>query len=564
MAAGSNMAAVSRDERDLAEETGVGASTARVIAAASIGTIFEWYDFTLYGSLATVIASRFFAGVNPVTCFVFALLTFGVGFIMRPVGAVVFGRVGDMIGRKRTFLVTIVIMGISTVGVGCLPGYATIGIAAPVLLIGLRMLQGLALGGEYGGAAIYVAEHSLRNRRGFNTSWISATGTTGLLMSFAVVLATRVLTGQHFATWGWRLPFIFSVLLVIVSVRIRMRMEESPAFQALKRESRLSRAPLKDAFLDRANVKRLIVALFAVCGGMTCVYYTAVLFPTFFLTHTLKVDPTQANIVVTLATLVCIPMFLVAGWLCDRYGRKPVLMASFLLTVVTLFPIFHAMTRYANPAFASAQANVPVWVEADAKTCSFMFNPIGSRHYTSSCDIAREALTEAGVSYATRDAAPGSLATVHVGDKTVGAYDAASLASGALNAKSSAFGAGLRAVLDAAGFPRTASPARFNGPMVFVLLVALLACMTLALTPTAPALIEMFPTRIRYTSMSFPYHFASGWIGGLLPTFSFALSAQQGNIYFGLWYPVAWIVVSFVVAMLFMKETKDVDLAADF
>ncbi|PLZ02200.1 MFS transporter [Burkholderia sp. WAC0059] len=560
MAAGSNTAAAGSAQ----PQPGISTSTAKVIAAASIGTIFEWYDFTLYGSLATVIASRFFAGVNPVTGFIFALLTFGVGFIMRPVGAVVFGRIGDMIGRKRTFLVTIVIMGISTVGVGCLPGYASLGLAAPILLIGLRMLQGLALGGEYGGAATYVAEHSPRNRRGLNTSWISATGTIGLLLSFAVVLVTRVLTGPHFDTWGWRIPFIFSVLLVAISVRIRMRMEESPAFQALKNESRLSRAPLTDTFLVWANVKRLIVALFAICGGMTCVYYTAVLFPTFFLTHTLKVDPTQANVVVTLATFVCMPLFLLSGWLCDRFGRKPVLLASFLLTMLTLFPIFHAMTRYANPALAQAQASVPVWVEADARTCSFMFNPLGSRHFTNSCDIAREALTEAGVSYETRDAAPGAVATVHVGSQAVAAYDGAALDAAVLRAKSSAFGTGLRAALDAAGFPRTAAPAQFNTPMVCLLLVVLLACMTLALTPTAPALIEMFPTRIRYTSMSFPYHFASGWIGGLLPTISFALSAQQGDIYFGLWYPVAWIAVSFVVALLFLKETKDVDLGVDF
>ncbi|WP_374992501.1 MFS transporter [Paraburkholderia sp. SARCC-3016] len=536
----------------------------RLIAAASIGTVFEWYDFTLYGSLATVIASRFFAGVNPVTGFIFALLTFGVGFIMRPVGAVVFGRIGDKIGRKRTFLVTIVIMGLSTVGVGCLPDYATLGIAAPVILIGLRMLQGLALGGEYGGAATYVAEHSPQNRRGFNTSWISSTGTVGLLMSFAVVLGVRALTGEHFDDWGWRLPFILSALLLVVSVLIRMKMEESPAFQALKSAHRLSRAPLAETFLDWTNIKRLLIALFAICGGMTCVYYTAVLLPTFFLTHTLKVEPTEANIVVTLATLVCAPLFLVAGWLCDRFGRKPVLMASFLITGLTLFPIFHAMTRYADPALAEAQASVPVWVEADPNTCSFLFNPTGSRKFTSSCDIARETLTEAGISYETRHAAAGQPATVHIGAYRLPVSDATGLVASAAKEQRIAFTHAVRVALDGEGFPRSAAPEHFNTPMVFALLVVLLALMTLALVPTAPALIEMFPTRIRYTSMSFPYHFASGWIGGLLPTFSFAISAQQGNIYSGLWYPVAWIALSFVVAMFFLKETRDVDLSADF
>ncbi|NIE63113.1 MFS transporter [Burkholderia sp. Ax-1719] len=545
-------------------EQGIGNSTARVIAAASIGTVFEWYDFTLYGALATVIASRFFAGVDSTTGFIFALLTFGVGFIMRPVGAVIFGRIGDKIGRKRTFLVTIIIMGISTVGVGCLPGYASIGIAAPIILISLRMLQGLALGGEYGGAATYVAEHSPIKRRGFNTSWISATGTIGLLMSFAVVLATRALTGENFEVWGWRLPFIFSILLLLISLLIRMRMEESPAFQALKSGNRLSRAPLTETFLEWTNIKRLLVALFAICGGMTCVYYTAVLLPTFFLTHTLKVDASAANVVVTLATLVCTPLFLLAGWLCDRFGRKPVLMTSFLLMAVTIFPIFHAMTRYANPALAQAQENVPVWVEADAKTCSFMFNPTGSRKFTSSCDIARQALTDAGVSYETRDAAAGQQATVHVGDHSIRAYDASGLSAADAKLQSTSFLKALRGNLDSAGFPRSAAPEQFNKPMVFVLLVILLALMTLALVPTGPALVEMFPTRIRYTSMSFPYHFASGWIGGLLPTISFALSAQEGNIYFGLWYPFGWIVLSLVVAFFFLRETKDVDLSADY
>jgi hypothetical protein len=539
-------------------------STMRVIAAASIGTVFEWYDFTLYGSLATVIAKKFFAGVDPTTGFIFALLTFGVGFIMRPFGAVVFGRVGDRIGRKKTFLVTVVIVGVATVGVGCLPGYDSIGIFAPILLITLRMLQGTALGGEYGGAATYVAEHSPRNRRGLNTSWISSTGTVGLLPSFAVILLVRGLTGEHFDAWGWRIPFIFSVVLLLISVRIRLYMNESPAFALLKNENRLSSAPRSETFLEWANIKRLLVALFAICGGMTCVYYTAVLYPTFFLTQTLKVDPQEANIVVTLATLTCIPMFLGAGWLCDRFGRKPILLIGFLLTAVTLFPIFRAMTQYANPALASAQSSAPIVIDADPAECSFMFNPVGARHFTSSCDIAKQALSAAGVSYEIRLGATGETTAVHIGNSSVQSYDAKDLDKAHAGARAVAFNTSLGSALDAARYPRKADPASFNKPMVFVLPVVLLAYMALTLVPTAPALVELFPTQIRHTSMSFPYHFASGWIGGLLPTFSFALSAQKGDIYFGLWYPMAWIIGSFVVALLFLKERRNVDLAADF
>jgi MFS family permease len=455
-------------------------------------------------------------------------------------------------------------MGLATLGVGCLPGYDSIGIFAPILLITLRMLQGTALGGEYGGAATYVAEHSPRNRRGLNTSWISSTGTVGLLLSFAVILLVRALTGEHFDTWGWRIPFIFSVVLLLVSVRIRLNMHESPAFELLKSESRLSSAPLSETFFEWTNIKRLLVALFAICGGMTCVSYTAVLYPTFFLTQTLKVDPQEANIVVTLATLTCIPMFLGAGWLCDRFGRKPVLLTGFLLTALTLFPIFTMMTQYANPALVSAQANAPIIIDADPAECSFMFNPVGSRHFTSSCDIAKQALSAAGVSYEIHPGATGATTAIHIGGASMQSYDARSLDKEQASARSSAFNTGLRNALNAARYPQKADPATFNKPMVFVLLVVLLAYMALTLVPTAPALIELFPTRIRYTSMSFPYHFASGWIGGLLPTFSFALSAQKGNIYFGLWYPMAWIVGSFVIALFFLRETKDVDLNAEF
>lgn len=533
-------------------------SMRRVIVAASVGTIFEWYDFTLYGSLASVIAKTFFAAVDPTTGFIFALLTFGIGFVIRPFGALVFGPIGDKIGRKRTFLATIVIMGLATVGVGLLPGYNKIGIAAPILLLSLRMLQGLALGGEYGGAATYVAEHSSKRWRGLNTSWISSTGALGLLLSFVVILVVRTLSGEQFDVWGWRLPFLFSLVLLGVSLWIRMRTHESPAFQALKRDSGLSGAPLSETFLEWKNLKRLLVGLFGICAGMTVVYYTSALYPTFFLVQTLKVDPREVTGVVTLATLTCMPLFIGFGWLCDVVGRKPVLLGGFLLAGATLFPIFHAMTAFANPALARAQRDAPVVLETDTSQCSFMFNPIGSRHFSSPCDVAKQALSAAGVSYAVRSAGPGSPSVVSVGPRTVHWVDDASHGAAAT------FNAELRQALNAAGYPEKADPATFNKPAVFALLFVLLISMAATVVPTFPALIELFPTRIRYTSISFPYHFASGWIGGLLPTFSFALSAQNGNIFFGLWYPMAWLGFSFIVALLFLPETRNVDIDASY
>lgn len=545
---------------DLKSTQGVDRSTLKVIAAASLGTVFEWYEFTLYGALASVIALNFFSGLDTATGFIFALLTFAVGFVMRPVGAVVFGRIGDRIGRKKTFLITIVIMGISTVAVGLLPTYEYAGIIAPSLLIALRMLQGLALGGEYGGAATYVSEHSTNRQRGLNTAWISATGTLGLLLAFGVILACRYISGDDFNTWGWRIPFLFSLVLLGISISVRMGMEESPAFKKMKAEKRLSKSPLRETFLDKANLRRLVIALFGICGGMTCAYYIAVLYPTFFMTQNLKVDPQQANTTLTLALMTALPMFLLAGWLCDRLGRKPVLLAGFLMSALSIFPIYKGVALYANPDLMAAEQRTPVTLVTDTSQCSFMFNPTGTRTFSSPCDVAKQALSATGISYETQSLPGQAHAVIKVGSAQLVSEGTVGLDAAVAKDRMGALKSSLQSQLDQAGYPLKADPEKFQRGKVFLLLMALVFCGVISLTPVAPMLVEMFPARIRYTSMSFPYHFASGWIGGLLPTIAFALSAQMGNIYFGLWYPVAWIGVSFVVGLFFLRETRDIDI----
>ncbi|MBU9606705.1 MFS transporter [Burkholderia multivorans] len=532
----------------------------RAIWAASIGTAFEWYEFALYGSLATVLAAKFFSGVEAGTAFIFALLTFAVGFMMRPLGALVFGRIGDMIGRKRTFVVTICMMGVATVGVGCLPTYASIGITAPIVLICLRILQGLAAGGEYAGALTYVAEYSTSRRRGLNMSWTTAATTAGLLLSFLVILAARELSGDGFDVWGWRLPFIGSIIMLAISLAMRLRMEESPAFRKLLHNKQLSKSPIRETFLDAANFRRLVVA-FSLCAGMTSMYYMAALYPTFFLTQTLKVDPKTVNTVVLLATAVCLPMFPISGWLCDRIGRKPALLIGFATTAVLLFPVFHGLEHFANPALASAQAAAPITVETDASRCSLLFNPLGNRRFTSSCDTAKQALAAAGVSYSVEDKGSAATTTViRVGNGILTGYSAAGLTAPAAKAQATHFAGQLRELLTAQGYPAHSDPAAFNGPMVFALLVVFFSCSIITVMTIGPALVEMFPTRIRYTSMSVPYNAATGWVGGLLPTFVFAISAQTGNIFSGLWYPLGWTVVSLIALILFFRETRDVNI----
>lgn len=538
------------------------ASTTRAIAAAAMGTVFEWYEFTLYGALTAVIATNFFSELDPTTGFIFALLTFAVGFIMRPVGAVVFGRIGDRVGRKKTFLITILLMGISTIATGLLPTYSSIGIWAPILLITLRILQGLALGGEYGGAATYVAEHSASHRRGLNTAWISATGVIGLLTSFGMVLLCRSVAGEQFNDWGWRIPFLFSTVLLAISITIRLKMEESPAFTKMKAEKRLSKSPLKEAFTEPKNLKKLVIAFFGVCGGMTCSYYVALLYPSFFMTQSLKVDPQLATSTLTLAMLVNLPVFLFSGWLSDRIGRKTVLLIGFALSALLIMPIYKGISLYSNPDLVNAQESTPIVLVTDASQCSFMFNPTGTRQFTTPCDVAKQALAASGVSYETRYQAGVAVTTMQVGDKVTQSFNGAGMSSEEMASQTKQMRDSLRMSLDQAGFPSKADPTKFNQTKVFLLLAVLIFCGVFTLSPVATVLIEMFPARIRYTGMSFPYHLASGWVGGLLPTVAFAMSAQAGNIYFGLWYPITWAAISFVVALFFLKETRHVDINA--
>ncbi|MBU3708061.1 MAG: MHS family MFS transporter [Burkholderiaceae bacterium] len=533
----------------------------KVIFASSLGTVFEWYDFYLYGSLAAIIAKQFFAGTDPNTAFIFALLAFAAGFLVRPFGAIVFGRLGDMVGRKYTFLVTILLMGISTFIVGLLPNYASIGIAAPIILITLRILQGLALGGEYGGAATYVAEHAPDHKRGAFTAWIQTTATLGLFLSLLVILGTRTAIGEEqFAEWGWRIPFLVSVFLLGISVWIRLSMNESPAFQRMKEEGKVSKAPLSEAFGQWKNLKIVILALVGLTAGQAVVWYTGQFYALFFLTQTLKVDGPTANILIAASLLIGTPFFIVFGTLSDKIGRKKIIMAGCLIAALTYFPLFKALTHYANPALETAQNNSPVVVVADPAECQFQFNPTGTKKFTSSCDIAKAKLAAASVNYKNEVAPAGTTAVIKVGDKELSSYSAVGLPKEEATAKDKEFTEQLKALIGEAGYPAKADPAQLNKPMVLLILVILVLYVTMVYGPIAAMLVEMFPTRIRYTSMSLPYHIGNGWFGGLLPTTSFALVAFKGDIYYGLWYPIVIALITFVIGTLFVRETKDNDI----
>ncbi|WP_068835075.1 MFS transporter [Polaromonas jejuensis] len=536
----------------------------KVIFASSLGTVFEWYDFYLYGSLAAIIAKQFFSGLDSGSAFIFALLAFAAGFIVRPFGALVFGRLGDMIGRKYTFLVTIVIMGLSTFIVGLLPSYASIGVAAPVILIALRMLQGLALGGEYGGAATYVAEHAPHGKRGAYTSWIQTTATMGLFLSLLVILGVRTATGEAaFADWGWRVPFVVSILLLAVSVYIRLSMNESPAFQKMKAEGKTSKAPLSESFGQWKNLKIVILALIGLTAGQAVVWYSGQFYALFFLTQALKVDGPTANILVAYSLILGTPFFVIFGVLSDKIGRKPIIMAGCLLAVVTYFPVFGALTKAANPDLAAAQAKNQVIVSADPKECSFQFNPTGTSKFTSSCDIAKQVLAGASVSYDNAVAPAGTVATIKIGESTIPSYSAKGLSADDAKKKDTEFKKLVADDLKAAGYPSKADPAKMDKVAVTAILFYLVVLVTMVYGPIAAMLVELFPTRIRYTSMSLPYHIGNGWFGGLLPTTAFAIVAQTGNMYNGLWYPIIIAGVTVVIGTLFIKETKDVDIYAN-
>ena len=558
--------------RDIAPPKPMTGEEKKVIFASSLGTVFEWYDFYLYGSLAAIIGKQFFSGLDPAAAFIASLLAFAAGFFVRPFGALVFGRLGDMIGRKYTFLVTILIMGLSTFIVGVLPSYGAIGVAAPIILIALRMLQGLALGGEYGGAATYVAEHAPRGRRGAYTSWIQTTATLGLFLSLLVIIGIKSLLGDAaFNDYGWRIPFIVSILLLAVSVWIRLSMSESPAFKKMKEEGRTSKAPLTESFMKWSNLKIVLLALFGLVAGQGVVWYTGQFYALFFLTSSLKVDATTAQYMIAAALLLGTPFFVVFGALSDRIGRKPIILAGMVLACATYFPIFHAIAATANPELAAAQASAQIVVKADPATCSFQGSPVAREiDFTSPCDIAKRALTANSASYANEALPAGSPTLVTVGDQTI-SPPAGALAAGGFKfdeTSGKAIGAFKKQVADtlkAAGYPAKAKPiVAFSGQWLAVvgLLWILMIYVTMVYGPIAAMLVELFPTRIRYTSMSLPYHIGNGWFGGLLPSVTFAMVAQNGNMFHGLWYPFWIAAVCAVIGFLFVKETKDADIYA--
>jgi len=572
----------------------------KVIFASSLGTVFEWYDFYLLIYLTGVIGINFFpSSMDPGTKTIFVLLLFAAGFIVRPFGALVFGRLGDMIGRKYTFLVTILIMGLSTFVVGVLPNYESIGIAAPIILVALRLMQGLALGGEYGGAATYVAEHAPRGKRGAYTAWIQTTATLGLFLALIVIMSIRTnVTKEEFADWGWRLPFLISIILLGISVWIRLSMNESPAFKKMKAEGKTSKAPLTESFGEWKNLKIVILALFGLTAGQAVVWYTGQFYARIFMTTALMVDETTTDILLGIALLIGTPFFIVFGALSDKVGRKPIIMLGCLLAVLTFRPAFEQLTVAANHDLYAAQQVSQVVLIADPKECSVQFNPTGTAKFTSSCDVAKQKLSARSVSSNFESAPAGTPAIIKVGETVVNvkpspeeinsAKEEAQQALAELTAKTPAdpksikameekiqllsneaknseavFVGNLGKALQAAKYPSKADPEKINKPKVVLILVYLVLLVTMVYGPIAAMLVELFPTRIRYTSMSLPYHIGNGWFGGLLPASAVAIVAQTGNMYNGLWYPIVIAGATFIIGMVFIKETKDVDIYAD-
>jgi MFS family permease len=529
-------------------EGGMTSEERMVIFASSLGTVFEWYDFYIYGTLAPILAAQFFSGVNPTAAFIFTLLAFAAGFAVRPFGALFFGRLGDLIGRKYTFLITMTLMGAGTFFIGLLPSYASAGLIAPVILIALRLFQGLALGGEYGGAAIYVAEHAPKNKRGYYTSWIQTTATVGLFMALLLVLGIRTSQGEpDFAAWGWRIPFLLSAVLLAVSIWIRLKLNESPVFLKMKEEGKGSKRPLTEAFGNWANLKIAILALLGATAGEAVVWYGGQFYALFFLTQTLKVPAVTAQIMIATGLLLGTPFFILFGWLSDKIGRKPIILAGFALAVLTYFPIFAALTHFVNPKLERALASAPVIVTADPAECSFQFNPVGISKFTTSCDIAKSALVTRSVNYQNVTAPHGTIASVKIGEQSI-------------PANTPNFAQVLGQAIVAHGYPAAADPNDINFVAAIILLTILVIYVTLVYAPIAAWLVELFPTRIRYSGLSLPYHIGNGWFGGFLPATAFAIVAATGNIYSGLWYPIAVAAGSFVIGLIFLPETKDVDI----
>lgn len=555
-----------------------------VITASSLGTVFEWYDFYLYGLLTAIIAAQFLTGLNPTTSFIMALLIFAAGFIVRPFGALVFGRIGDLVGRRYTFIITLLVMGLSTFLVGCLPTYKSVGVAAPIMLVVLRMFQGLALGGEYGGAATYVAEHAPNDKRGLYTSWIQITATAGLAMALLIVIVVRSpVTGvgeDAFKAWGWRIPYLLSGLFLAVGLWLRLKLHESPVFQKMKAEGTSSKAPLTEAFGQWSNLKIVLIAFFGAIAGQAVVWYTGQLYAMFFLEKMLKIDGITANGLIITALLMAAPFFMVFGWLSDKIGRKKIILTGCALAAVTLFPTFHALTAAGNPALAKAQATAPVVVTANPAECSSQFDPVGTNKFDStSCDIVKNALAKAAVNYTFTPAAPGTLASVSFGGETFTAPDPAKVTGDERKAAISAYTAkvvgapatpakpaegdkpavaakpAVTGELAKFGYPAKADPDAINRPMVVALLFWLVLLVTMVYGPIAAMLVELFPSRIRYTSMSLPYHIGNGWLGGLLPAIGFAMVAATGDIYYGLWYPVVVAAATVVLGLIFLPET---------
>lgn len=528
-----------------------------VIGASSLGTMFEWYDFFLYGALATHIARHFFSGVNETTAFIFALAAFAAGFLVRPLGALVFGRIGDIVGRKNTFLATMALMGVSTFVVGLLPGYAQIGVAAPIILIILRLLQGLAIGGEYGGAAIYVAEHAPADRRGLHTSWIQTTAAAGLLLSLVIIMASRsALSPEAFADWGWRIPFLISIFLLGISLWIRMKLNESPVFQKMKEEATTSKAPFAEAFGRWPNLRLVLIALFGCIAGQAVTFYTGTFYALYFLERNLKVDGFTANLLIAVALALAAPLYVFFGWLSDRIGRKPIMIAGLAAATLLYFPLFKLLTAAANPELARAQAAAPVAIVADPNDCSVQFDPVGRNRFDKkSCDIAKAFLTRGSVSYENAAAPAGTIATLRIGERTIMAPNPAGLSSEARAAAIAAFQTEAQEALADVGYPKSAAPAGVSAPAVIAIVIVLMTITAMCYGPMAAYLVELFPARIRYTSMSLPYHIGNGWFGGFLPTTAFAIVAATGDVYAGLWYPVIIAGATLIIGVFVLPET---------